>query len=54
MAERPMTDQQLRTLSDEELRRLQSDNPPNNADASSPANNWPNALLAEGKRRKLW
>ena len=44
----------LSTLTDDALRRLQEAHPPIISDASDPANEYPNAILAEGKRRGLW
>ena len=44
----------LTKLTDIELRRLQADNPPDNADASNRKNDYPNAIMAEGKRRGMW
>jgi len=49
-----MTSIDLSKLSDDELRRLQSALPPVTSDASNPANDYPNAIIAEGKRRGLW
>ena len=49
-----MAQTDLSKLTGAELRRLQDENPPDNADASSPKNDYPRAILAEGARRGYW
>ena len=49
-----MSHPDLTKLPEAELRRLQDDNPPDNADASNPKNDYARAILAEGARRGYW
>lgn len=49
-----MTSIDLTKLSDDDLRKFQDAFPPVISDASNPANEYANAIIAEGKRRGMW
>jgi len=49
-----LTDDQLRAITEYELRRLQGEYPPDTSDSSSAKNKFPWALWSEGQRRGLW
>lgn len=47
--------EQFRTLTDAELRALQSAHSPiTSGEASHPMNDYAWAIIAEGKRRRMW